>query len=437
MEIYNILNKIETVEHRLGILERYNNMSIGKQYAEMMKQRLALTKVNMDYYKQTIEMRKDLVASEQKAINDSPVGNVFSFDQYGSIIIDYEKYLKLQDQSIDGEMTLKELADNLYDEYKNFYGELQDDMDDYVDQLEKIIDLEQEQVDTYIDLEHDLANAVKDIYQEMLDTKLDAIDKEIDALDKLREARKRSNEDNKNSKDLSKMQVSLNRALMDTSGASNVKQLNYRDQIQSKLEDMGETAYERKMDDIKQTLEDQKDMLQREFDEFFKDWAKLYEMIDNRIMTNKDAVVDVLKSTDEYRQAMPVERAKLVQEWGTKYETATADIGAGATIMDVFNNITELKDTVSSLDQVLMTPGDADRVGKEVSESLWNYYQSFNKGSSGGSGGGSGYGGGSSGGGAILPTETTHLADEIPNASVQLEDFQGKLEKAKEDVKGW
>lgn len=167
MEIYNILNKIETVEHRLGVLERYNSMSVGKQYAEMMKQRLALTKVNMDYYKQTIEMRKDLVASEQKAINDSPVGGVFSFDQYGSIIIDYEKYLKLQDQSIDGEMTLKELADNLYDEYKNFYGELQDDMDGYVDQLEKIIDLQQEQVDTYIDLEHDLANAVKDIYQEM------------------------------------------------------------------------------------------------------------------------------------------------------------------------------------------------------------------------------------------------------------------------------
>ena len=436
-EIYNVLNKIETIEHRLGVLEKYNNITIGKQYAEIMKQRLALTKTNMDYYKKSIEMRKDLVASEQKAITDSPVGNVFSFDQYGTIIIDYEKYLKLQDQAIDGEMTQKELADKLYDEYKDFYGSLQSDMDGYVDQLQKIIDLEQQQVDTYIDLEHDLANAVKDIYQEMLDTKLDAIDKEIDALDKLREARKRSNEDNKNSKELSKMQTSLNRALMDTSGASNVKQLDYRDQIQSKLEDMGETAYERKMDDIQKTLEDQKDMLQKEFDEFFKDWSKLYEMIDNRIMGNKDAVVEVLKSTDEYKHALPVERAKLVQEWGTKYETATADIGAGATIMDVFNNITELKSTVAGLDQVLMTHGDVDRIGKEVSTALTEFYQSLDKGNSGGSGSGAGSSGGSSGGYTPPTTDTESPADEIVEANVTLDEFNNKLEETKGGIKTW
>ena len=436
-EIYNILNKIETVEHRLGVLEKYNNMTIGKQYAEIMKQRLALTKINMDYYKKTIEMRKDLVASEQKAITDSPVGQVFSFDQYGTIIIDYEKYLKLQDQAIDGEMTQKELADKLYDEYKDFYGSLQNDMDGYVDQLQKIIDLEQQQVDTYIDLEHDLADAVKDIYQKMLDTKLEAIDKEIDALDKLREARKRSNEDNKNSKEVSKMQTSLNRALMDTSGASNIKQLDYRDQIQSKLEDMGETAYERKMDDIQKTLEDQKDMLQKEFEEFFEDWAKLYEMIDNRIMGNKEAVIDVLKSTDEYKHALPVERAKLVQEWGTKYETATADIGAGATIMDVFNNITELKSTVAGLDQVLMTHGDVDRIGKEVSTALTEFYQSFNKGGSGGSGGGSGSSGGSSGGYSGAGVSSDSPAADIVAANVGLDDFKGKLAEAKEEVRSW
>ena len=436
-EIYNILNKIETVEHRLGVLEKYNNMTIGKQYAEIMKQRLALTKTNMDYYKKSIEMRKDLVSSEQKAITDSPVGDVFSFDQYGTIIIDYEKYLKLQDQAIDGEMTQKELADKLYDEYKDFYGSLQSDMDGYVDQLQKIIDLEQQQVDTYIDLEHDLANAVKDIYQKMLDTKLEAIDKEIDALDKLREARKRSNEDNKNSKEVSKMQTSLNRALMDTSGASNVKQLDYRDQIQSKLEDMGETAYERKMDDIQKTLEDQKDMLQKEFEEFFEDWAKLYEMIDGRIMGNKDAVIEVLKTTKDYKEALPVERAQLVQEWGTKYETATADIGAGASIMDVFNNITELKETVAGLDQVLMTPGDVDRIGKEVSTALTEFYQSFNKGSSGGSGGGSGSSGGSSGGYSGAGASTDSPAADIVAANVGLDDFKGKLAEAKEEVRSW
>ena len=343
-----------------------------------MAERLRLSKQTAQLRHQELLEQKNLLKSEQSAITGSMVGNVFSFGSNGEIIIDYEKYRKLQDQTIDGEQSLKELADNLYDEYKNLYTTLLGYSDDYMDNLEEIINLEEEQLDTYIKFEKDVATAAKDIYQEMLDTKLDAIDKEIDALDKLREARNRANEDNKNSKELSKMQVSLNRALMDTSGASNIKQLNYRDQIQSKLEDMGETAYERKMDDIKQTLEDQKDMLQKNFDEFFKDWEVFYQMMESRVLTSEDASLEVLKHTTAYREASDIERQKMLRDWGTEYNVAMTNIGAGRTIKDVYDSINLLRsDMLNSLDTTMATPVAADRIGREISTAIREYFQSY------------------------------------------------------------
>jgi len=444
MEIYNTINKIEAAEKRLSILQKANSNATGKAAADLMAARLQLSQKTLALRETEIKQQKELVASEQKAIKDSPVGDVFSFDEYGTIIIDYEKYLKLQDESIDGEMTLKELADNLYDEYEDLYDTLLDYSEDYVDNLQDIIDLEQEQIDTYIDLEHSLADAVQEIYQKMLDTKLDAIDKEIDALDKLQEARSRANEDNKNSKELSKMQTSLNRALMDTSGASNIKQMSYRDQIQSKLEDMGETAYERKMEDIKQTLEDQKDMLQREFDEFFEDWTKLYEMIDTRIMGNEEAVLDVLKTTEEFRHAVPVEREQMMRDWSTQYNIATRNIGGGATIMDVFNSMCAFKDSMlASVDNLMNKDTEASRVGKEISTAMREYYQKMleaaNKGggsSSGGSGGGGSSWKGASGGGGIDTSASSTSPEVIP-----WEDIDQQVEKHTstwwEKVKAW
>ena len=70
-------------------------------------------------------------------INNSPVGGVFSFDQYDTIVIDYEKYIALQDEAADGQETLKQLADELYDEYTSLYSELQDDLDKKIAYLKK------------------------------------------------------------------------------------------------------------------------------------------------------------------------------------------------------------------------------------------------------------------------------------------------------------
>jgi TP901 family phage tail tape measure protein len=380
-EIFNIINKIEAAEKRLAILEKANANARGKAYSDLYQRRLALQKKVAEYTEQEIKEQKNLVISEQEAIKNSPVGDVFSFNEYGTIIIDYEKYLKLQDKSIDGEQTLKELADNLYDEYEELYDNLLDYAEGYVDKLQEIIDMEQEQIDTYIDLEHSVAEAVKEIYQEMLDTKLEAIDREIEALDKLQEARERNNQQLQNSRDLSKMQTSLNRSLMDTSGASSIKQLDYRDQIRQKLEDMGEDAYSQRMDDIKDALSDQKDMLQREFDEFFKDWEQLYTMVEERILDDEDAVLQVLKTTSDFKEASSIQRRQLLDEWSTKYAAAMSGLQDGYTIGDLYDDLTNLKDNLlDKVDTLLSTDVRQDmasRVGKEVSDALRGYYDSI------------------------------------------------------------
>lgn len=311
-EIYNIMNKIEREESRLSDLEAFGSVAHGKDYIDYLQRRVNLTETLRKDYEQLIKEQKNLVVSEQEAIKNSPVGDVFSFDEYGAIVIDYDKYLKLQDQEIDGKKSLKELADNLYDEYEEYYDTLKDNYSDYIKYLEAEIDLEQEKVDTYVDLQHDLAEAVKDIYQDMLDNRLEAIDKEKEALDDLKEAYEEANKANKDSKEISKMQTGLKRSMMDTSGASNTKVLSYQDQLQTKLEEMGEDQYTKRLDDIKEALDDEKDALQKEFDEYFKDYEKLYTMIDGRIMGNEEAVKDVLMTTDTYLKANAAERAQLI-----------------------------------------------------------------------------------------------------------------------------
>lgn len=396
-EIYNLLRKIEGAENRLNNLEDYSSLSRGKDHAKYLQERIKLTQDLTGEYKDLLAAQKYIENTEQQAILNSPVGDVFSFDEFGNIIIDYEKYVKLQDESIDGKQSEKELADALYKEYQEIHETTQEYYDNLIANIEKALDAQQELVDTYVEQENDLADAVKDIYQDMLDNKLEAIDKEIEALDKLKEARDDANKSKENSKELSKLQTSLKRSMMDTSGASNTKVLDYQDQIQAKLEEMGEDEYTKRMDAIKESLEEQKEQLQRNFDEFFENYEALYDLIENRILTSEEAVIETLKTTEEYLHASDAERAQLIDEWTTRYQTAMTATTDGGTIMDVVNSIFDLKDSIPDIDSTLQNHDFAEDVGTGVSRALTEYFGSkdTDKG-----GGGSGGGGGSVSSGA-------------------------------------
>ena len=375
-EIYNTLRKIEGIQARINNLEDYRGFARGQLAADYLQEQVTITEELFGLNKKLLAQQKYMENTEQQAILGSPVGHVFSFDDFGNIIIDYKKYTALQDESIDGQQTLKELADELYDEYQNLHETTLDYYEDLISSLESSIDLQQELVDTYVDLEKNLADAVKDIYQEMLDNKLESIDLEIEALGKLQEARERANQAKEDSKDLSDMQTSLKRAMMDTSGASNTKVLSYQDQIKSKLEQMGEDEYTQRLDAITEALEEQKEQLQREFDEFFEDYEALYDLIETRILPNEEAVYDTLMSTEEYLHASDAERAQLMDEWETQYKVAMTALQDGKSILDVVNSILTLKDSVTAIDELLKSKSFAQEVGSTISQALTAFYNS-------------------------------------------------------------
>lgn len=116
-------------------------------------------------------------------------------------------------------------------------------------------------------MENKAADAVKEIYQKILDTKLDAIDKEKEAIEDLREAREQARKDQENAKAISGLQTNLQRTMMDTSGASDTAFIKAQKDIQDKLDDIAEDKYSRMLDDIIQNLDDEKEALQNEFDE--------------------------------------------------------------------------------------------------------------------------------------------------------------------------
>ena len=371
-EIYNQLRKIEGIQSRLNHLEMYDAIAQGKDKARFLKERIDLSHQLIAENEQLVKQQKYLEQTEQNAIKNSAVGDVFSFDEYGNIIMDYEKYLKLQNTAAEGQMSEMELADKLYEEYKEIHETTLDYYEQLVDSIQSTIDIQQELVDNYIAFENEIAEAVKDTYQNMLDNKLEAIDTEIEALERLREARDRANQAREDSEALSDLQTSLKRAMMDTSGASNTKVLSYQDQIKEKLEEMGEDEYTRRLDAITEALEEEKEQLQRNFDEFFEDWSSFHEMIEKRILVSQEATLEALRETDAYKKASDEERAEMEKAWKTNYTTTVSALKeTGLTIEGIQNVITGLENTIAAkFDALLQNNAAVVEVGTLLSRVL-------------------------------------------------------------------
>ena len=373
-EIYNLLRKIEGIESRLSHLEKYDKLTYGKDKAQFLQERVKLSQQLNNNYTELLAKQKYIEQTEQNAIKNSKVGDVFTFDEYGNIQMDWDKYKNLSNESKKGQMSDMELADKLYEEYQSLHEVTLDYYDKVLDGIEQTIDAQQQLVDTYIETEKEIANATKKIYEDMLENKLEAIDTEIEALDKLREAREQANQAREDSEELSQLQEDLKRAMMDSSGASNTKVLNYQDQIKKKLEDMGEDEYTRRLDSIQEALEDEKEQLQRNFDEYFKDWTKFHEMVKSRIMSDEDASIDVLKTTDEYLQASEEERREMEKSWRSDYQVGMSVIADGGTIKGVQDAITILQDSIlTKIDELLKDDDNVIAVGTMVSRIIAEY----------------------------------------------------------------
>ena len=389
-EIYNILNRIQLLEHRLSTLDSYADIAQGEEYGRLLRERL-------DYNGQLVDQYEFLV-SEQKAFTNGykdfigsveGLEGVFDFDQFGQIIINWDKYNALQDEAIEGEVSLKEKADDVYDTYTSMFEELHGYFDELIDYYSTMIELQEEMVDSYIEMQNSAADAIKEIYQKILDTRLDAIDQEKEALEELREARDRARKDQDNAKAISNLQTNIQRTMMDSSGASDISFIKAQQDMTDKLEEMADDKYSEMLDDIISKLEQEQDALQENFDELFSNLDWLFSWLDEDIMGDESALFELLQQTDEWQQTSEIEKRKTMDEWKTKFETyAEAIANDEKGIYGIYDNITDTRNKIGDLEKTLQS--SVSKASSEIATTIANWQsKASSSGSSSGSSGSS------------------------------------------------
>lgn len=389
-EIYNILNRIQVLEHRLGTLDSYADIAQGEEYGRLLRERL-------DYNGQLVDQYEFLV-SEQKAFTNGykdfigsveGLEGVFDFDQFGQIIINWDKYNALQDEAIEGEVSLKEKADDVYDTYTSMFEELHGYFDELIDYYSTMIELQEEMVDSYIEMQNNAADAVREIYQKILDTRLEAIDQEKEALEELREARDRARKDQDNAKAISNLQTNIQRTMMDSSGASDISFIKAQQDMNDKLEEIADDKYSEMLDNIIQRLEQEQDALQENFDELFSNLEWLFSWLDEDIMGDESALFELLQQTDEWQQTSEIEKKKTLDDWKTKFETYSEAIAHDEKgIYGIYDNITNTRNKIGDLEKTLQS--SVSKASSEIATTIANWQgKASSSGSSGGSGGSS------------------------------------------------
>ena len=390
-EIYNILNRIQLLEHRLSTLDSYADVAQGEQYGSLLKQRLNYNEQLLDQYEFLVSEQKQFTNGYKDFINSvEGLEGVFDFDKFGQIIINWDKYNALQDEAAEGEVTLKEKADDVYDTYTQMFTDLHGYFDELIAYYQKVIELQEEMVDAYIEVQNTAADAIKEIYQKILDTRLEAIDEEKESLEELRKAREDARKDQKNAEDISNLQTNIQRTMMDSSGASDISFIKAQQDMNDKLEEIADDKYSEMLDNIIERLEQEQDALQEHFDDLFSNLNWLFSWLDKDIMGNESALFELLQQTDEWQQISDIERRKKLDEWKTKFETyyqSTIENDKG--IYGIYDNITNTKNKIGELDQHLQS--SISKGSSEIATTIANWQSKASNTSSGsGSGGGSG-----------------------------------------------
>lgn len=340
LKINNILNRISNLKGQLDLFEEFGNIATGEQYGKTLAKQIDYTKELADQNLRLTEERAKEANSYKEFIqNVEGLEGVFDFDDFGQIIINWEKYNSLQDTTAKGEVSLKQKADDVYNTYTEMFQYKIDAAKEYLTYLDQTIKKERQQIDAYLDVEDKAASAIKEIYQKILDTKLDAIDKEKEAIEDLRKAREQARKDQENAKAITGLQTNLQRAMMDTSGASDSSLIKAQADLDDKLNEIAEDKYSQELDDIIQSLEAEADSLQNNFDELFENQQWLFESLEANFMDNKERLEKLWEQTDEWNKDSPTRQADLLKELDTKYETYTAALKDGKTIKDLYEEM--------------------------------------------------------------------------------------------------
>lgn len=319
----DLLRHIEREEMNLKIAGQLKEMQTGTKVLDRMANQLQYVG---HLIQDTSQMYKNYEAEASTSAADirSGFGDMVTFDSWGNYNVDMNAYKQLSDEK-------KELLDESLEAYEKLIKERDSYYEKYLEYVKKQIDINQEYVTKYIAAEDTLVKAIKEREQEILDNKLEAIDKEIEAIERAAEARRKAREEEEDAKELSSMQVDLQRALMDSSGASASQILNIQKQIKEKQQEMADNSFDTMVEDMQTQLEEEKELEQNMFNERLEEMDWYWDEVDRIMAEGTDSILETMKLyTDEFTQASELQQTELLKGWTNTFEQAVAIGSSGA-----------------------------------------------------------------------------------------------------------
>ena len=169
-----------------------------------------------------------------------------------------------------------------------------------------------------------MVEAIKQREQAILENKLAAIDKEIEAIEKAADARRKAREEEQEAEELSGLQVDLQRALMDSSGASASQILEIQKQIKDKQQEIADNSFDTMVEDMTTQLEEEKELEQKLFDERLEEMDWYWDEVDRIMAEGTDSIIETMQLyIDEFNQASEVQQAELLKGWENTFAQAT------------------------------------------------------------------------------------------------------------------
>lgn len=336
-----LLKHIEREQQNLSVAEMFEDEKTGSAAIAALDRQLKYTQHLIQDTKE-LYLAYEKEASSQAATVLKGYGDMVKFDKWGNYSLDVNKYNALSSEKQEQLDKLLETYDDLVEKRDEYYNS-------HLDYIISERDNQQKRVDLYIKAEDEIVEAIKQREQKILDNKLAAIDKEIEAIEKASEARRKAREEEDEAEELSSLQTDLQRALMDSSGASASQILEIQKQIKDKQQEMADNSFDEMVDDMKTQLEDEKEMEQKLFDERLEEMDWYWDEVSRIMAEGTDSVLDTMQLyLDDFNEASELQQVELLKGWQDTFEKAATIGHSGAKELQTV--ISELQKEINALE---------------------------------------------------------------------------------------
>ena len=307
-EFLDLLRHIEREEANLKFAKKLEEMQTGVSVLNRLGDELRYVNCligDMNTLYQNYEKKASDAAAEIR----KGFGDLISFNKWGNYAVDLDAYHKMSGEE-------QEKLDKLLEEYKKLVEARDKYYGSYLNYTQEQLKINQKYVDKYIEGENTLVEAIKKREKDIFDNKMAAVDKEIKAINKVAEARRKAREVEEEGQELSGMQTDLQRALMDSSGASAIDILDIQKQIEDKQQDIADKNFDTMVEDMTTELENEKALEQKLFNERLEEMDWYWDEVDRIMGEGTDSILETMQLyMDKFNQGSELQQTELLKGW--------------------------------------------------------------------------------------------------------------------------